>query len=112
MSHRWFGRLVAVPSVCIHIACASMVAIKDPVNQIWSIQIMYLTSIANGVLLVGFGVYYARKARQHASNPRLERHYRNLHKARMGTLYIRTISGSGAVRVTVWLLWMLGKFFR
>ena len=66
----------------------------------------------NGWLLLGFGIYYARMARKAKDGSAEERSFRNLHKARMGTLYIRTISGSGAVRVTVWMLWILGKFFR
>jgi len=37
---------------------------------------------------------------------------KKLHKTRMGLLYISSISGAGAVRLTVWLQWILGKFFR
>ncbi|KAL3938615.1 MAG: hypothetical protein SGBAC_006509 [Bacillariaceae sp.] len=35
---------------------------------------------------------------------------KNMHEFRMVTVYLRSTFGSGAIRITVWLLWLVGKF--
>ena len=36
---------------------------------------------------------------------------RNLHMTKMVQVYISTTFGSGAIRFTSWILWVVGKFF-
>lgn len=122
LSHRWFGRIVAAPSVIAHLYFATRTAFKNPVNQIPVITMVYLCTTFTCLVQLWFGWRYAYKAYKLSTKiPPEERtkeyeenikYLRNLHRARMGILYIGSISGSGAIRIAVWTQWIFGKFFR
>ena len=100
-----------MPSVIAHLLVASWVALRNPVNTLPVIQLFYLSTVFTCFATLYYGWKYAYQASTTATESK-KRALVNLHKARMGLLYITSISGAGAVRLTVWVQWIFGKFFR
>mmetsp|Transcript_16141 Transcript_16141/g.34892 ORF Transcript_16141/g.34892 Transcript_16141/m.34892 type:complete len:506 (-) Transcript_16141:436-1953(-) len=111
--HRPFGQWVALPSLCGHIFMAITMALKNPVKQHWSIQIMYLSFIVQALERTYKGVGYAIKAKvaREDGNEKKSKEFTKRHKVKMVTNYIWTTFGSGAIRLASWILWCIGKFF-
>lgn len=89
-------------------------ALKNPVNQVFPIQFLYIGDILDMVIVAMSGVREAikmGKAERAGASQEVVQEHKNRHKHDMVYVYIRSIMGSGAIRASIWLLWMAGKFF-
>jgi hypothetical protein len=91
---------VALPAFFCHIAMASRIAWRNPVNQVSFISIQYWAMIFESLLLAANGIWFA-----------MEKNY-PMHLVRMFFTWIQSVVGSGSIRLTAWVLWLIGKFFR
>jgi len=89
---------------------ALSMAVKNPANQIFAVQCMYYADIVDAVTMTVSAIRSAIKAQTEEDEVK-RKNYQNLHKVKMGFVYIKTTFGSGAIRLTVWFLWLIGKFF-
>jgi len=103
-AHRIFGRL-SVFCLIAHITMASYMVYSNPVKQSRWIQLMYGATILAAIERTYKGLKHGKLGRKgHTASI-------NLHKAAMTRNYVWTTFGSGAIRLTSWLLWCVGKFF-
>ena len=108
----FFGYFVALPFLFSHILMCFTMAQQNPVNQHYGIRLMYFADVLDAITLSISGVRNAIQARNTPDDDeRRKTEYKNLHKVKMAFVYIKTTFGSGAIRLTVWLLWLIGKFF-
>ena len=98
-AHKLFGMFVALPAFLCHIVMASRIAFRNPVNQATFIALQYWAMIAESLLLCANGIYFAR-----------QKNY-PMHTVRMFFTWVQSVVGSGAIRITAWVLWLIGKFF-
>lgn len=110
-AHRKFGKCVAVPAMFCHIFMAIAMVVKNPVRQSIFIQIMYLSFIVTGFTRPLKGLKYAREARALGEGSPERNMTLGRHKVAMARNYVWTTFGSGAIRLTSWVLWVIGKFF-
>ena len=111
-AHRWFG-WVALVVLCGHIGMAAIMAWNNPVKQHAVIKLFYIIYIIeNGLrrpyqgMKCAFSSQAVREHDEAASN-----NFRNQHKSLMVRMYVWTTFGSGAIRLSAWILWCIGKFF-
>ena len=128
--HRWFGRLVAMPSYLLHYYYAWKMVLRNPVEQDPIIKFQYIGtlgmffrllsffepiiilkhifSVDNAILcFLGLNlIFLARKEK----DPKKKKELHGKHKTRMVFMYIESMFGSGTIRVTAWILWMIAKF--
>jgi hypothetical protein len=71
----------------------------NPMSQVWLIQAQYWSGMTEMVLLICLGIMYAKKKNA------------PMHMVRMVFAFLQSVFGSGAIRVTAWILWLLSKFF-
>jgi hypothetical protein len=98
-AHKFFGYFLALPAFACHMIMACMMAVRNPVDQIFIIQLQYFATLLESVILVALGIMYRRKGNN------------EMHILRMSFAFIQSVFGSGAIRVTAWLLWLIAKFF-
>lgn len=79
---------------------ASRIAWRNPVNQVRFISIQYFAMIAESLLLAANGLWFAMEGNH------------GMHIVRMFFTWIQSVVGSGSIRLTAWILWLIGKFFR
>jgi hypothetical protein len=78
---------------------ACMMAVRNPVHQIPMIQLQYFATLIESIMLIALGIMYRRKGNN------------EMHILRMSFAFIQSVFGSGAIRVTAWMLWLIAKFF-
>lgn len=93
------GMFFAMPALICHLIMASRIAMRNPVNQDFFIFVQYFAMIAESLLLAVNGIWYASEG-NHAK-----------HMVRMYYTWIQSVVGSGTIRFTAWILWLIGKFF-
>lgn len=111
-AHRMFGRFVAGPAMIGHVIMTTIVTLKNPVNQSVLIQFMYLNAIYSAFQRTFKGLMYAREAmylREESEYKTLreDKDYNvilNRHNVAMVRNYVWTTFGSGAIRLTSWIL--------
>ena len=81
---------------------AFLMARRNPVNQVFIIQVQYFATIFESILLIVLGIGYRRKGGVNAEE---------MHMVRMFFAFLQSVFGSGAVRLTAWMLWLIAKFF-
>lgn len=78
---------------------AFLMARRNPVNQVFVIQAQYFATIFESILLIGLGIWCRKMGSE------------EMHMVRMFFAFLQSVFGSGAVRLTAWMLWLIGKFF-
>lgn len=138
-AHRWFGRLLAVPALSSHVAMAFAIASRNPANQARPMQFNYFMQIFYALSGLYFGVseaVSARKEQAKVDKYEKEIEYKALkgeeleekqkfldqakefcefhrlnHMIEMFRCWVASLAGSGSVRIAIWFLWTVGKFF-
>jgi hypothetical protein len=100
-AHKLFGTFVALPIFFGHLGMACRIAWRNPVNQSTFISLQYFAMIAESFLLAMNGIWFAMEGNHHG-----------MHIVRMFFTWIQSVVGSGSIRLTAWILWLIGKFFR
>ena len=108
--HKRFGWIVCMPALMVHLIFATRMAIRNPVNQAPIIVSQYGAMIFEGFVLFCVALKYALDSEK-AGDKEKKRKLMGMHKLRMVNCYIQTIFGSGAIRVSLWILYLLGHFF-
>jgi len=116
--HRYFGRVVAFPSLLAHLYFVLRISLRNPVNQIFAIRAQYYTTLLDSLISATLGIWDMRQAlnlekkKDQISGEEKKRVgvLRNRHKLRMAFCYFQSIFGSGPIRLTAWLLWLFAKF--
>ena len=121
-AHRMFGKVVIV-IVIAHICIMGLMALENPVNQHRWIRFAYTGMVYHALSILLKGVEYARKTarssplkveNENQTNEKIYEHRlnRTKHGMYMFFLYTRTTMGSGTIRVTAWVLWLVGQFLK
>jgi len=108
--HRKFGKVVAIPSLLFHIFCTCRIIWRNPVEQTWAIRFQYIFTVADSIILAILGIKAIRDSRK-PENANDQAMLRSTHKLRMAFCYFESIFGSGSIRLTAWVLWIVAKFF-
>ena len=113
-AHRIFGYF-ALSCFLAHMSMVSLLAFRNPVKQTRPIQFLYYCDVVDEITQATLGWRWARRAKKHREANGTEtveyKRARKMHSLRMSFMYIKSTFGSGAIRLTVWLLWLVGKFF-
>lgn len=96
-AHRRFGQ-VTIGILCLHTLMMVLMAIENPVNQRYIIRIDYCLMVVETVYYLYKGISSAKKKE------------REKHALYMFRIYLRSTMGSGSIRFSAWVLWLLGKF--
>jgi hypothetical protein len=80
---------------------ATRMVMRNPAHQIFIIQVMYYAQIFESVVSVYLAMWDVRGKKKNIP----------MHIMRMVFTFLETVFGSGAIRLTSWILWMIGKFF-
>ncbi|KAL3942072.1 MAG: hypothetical protein SGBAC_003668 [Bacillariaceae sp.] len=130
-AHRMFGRF-AVLSFLVHMCGAILIVSRNPVKQVLPIVLFYWTDIADILIQAILGLRWAvvakrireskksnesiegededQKLEEELANDENYQSAKNMHQFRMVTVYLKSTFGSGAIRLMVWLMWLVGKF--
>ena len=122
--HRLFGRVVAVPALAMHLMMALVMATRNPANQLAPMRENYFIVIFVSVNFGVWGVSWAVQAREAQAlidqgvsaekKKVLEKKRdlcRNKHMYMMFQTWANSLAGSGSVRLAIWFLWTISKFF-
>lgn len=123
-AHKVFGRFVALPAFAIHMFFTSRIVYNNPVNQTPLITTQYVFTFIDSIVLAVMGVVKIKKANklwEEASKAKSGSDKQKelitkgntakaRHIMRMTSCFIESLFGSGAIRITAWFLWLLGKF--
>lgn len=126
--HRMFGMFVAIPALANHLFHTLKIVLRNPVNQQFPIMVTYYSVLFDSFLMCILGVRDMMNSKRIHPDPypaienslkhgkpvppewKTALELRNRHKLRMAFCYFHSIFGSGPIRVTAWLLWLVGKF--
>ena len=84
---------------------------RNPVNQNKIIIFMYWCTIVDCIIGFVDGVMAIRSAKSEETELNKKKFKRGRHVLKMGSAYIQSIFGSGPIRLTAWILWIVAKFF-
>jgi hypothetical protein len=93
---------LVLPSFVVHICFAAYQAYRNPIKQVKVIQFQYFAAVLESLVLAYLAIAYVRGKKKNG---------KQMHMVRMFFMFAQTVFGSGAIRLTAWLLWMIGKFF-
>ena len=134
-AHRLFGRVVAVPALSMHLLMALVMASRNPANQAAPMRENYFIVVFTSVNFAIWGVSYAVSAREKQAEindlqmnakgkdlsdemkeqiheaSKLRDFCRNKHMVMMFQTWTQSLAGSGSVRIAIWFLWTISKFF-
>eukprot|EP00984_Skeletonema_dohrnii_P010032 scaffold3880_cov79-Skeletonema_dohrnii-CCMP3373.AAC.1 len=106
-THRMFGKVALFISL-LHTFMMTLMAWENPVNQRLIIQIGYGGMVLQSARLLRNGIKYAGLTARSTGDQKKTN--KKLHEMSMFLLYVKTIRGSGTIRITAWLLWFVGQF--
>jgi len=108
-AHQLFGRCIALPALAGHFVMSSIMVVNNPVKQSNFIVFTYVCYLFTTGQNIYIGIQHAKQAREAA--PHLRPSLRSRHKVAMLKAYVWSTFGSGAIRLTAWMLWCFAKFF-
>lgn len=110
--HKMFGKYLALPALMLHLICSTQISIRNPVNQPLVVQSQYIAMLFENSLLCYFGIKYAKQGAKEQRGSTKRETLMNKHKLRMVSCWVQSIFGSGAIRLTLWFLWLIAHFFQ
>ena len=106
-THRMFGK-VSLLIALLHTVMMTYIAFENPVKQAPIIVICYLGIVIQTVRDLVKGIRYASLTARSTGDEK--KRFKKLHEMSMFILYVKTIRGSGTIRISAWLLWIVGQF--
>jgi len=106
-THRMFGK-VSLFIALLHTFMIMYITLENFVNQRLIIVIGYWGMVYQSVRLLYYGTKYASLTARSTGDEK--KRFKKLHEMNMFILYVKTIRGSGTIRISAWLLWIVGQF--
>jgi len=102
-----FGK-VSLLIALLHTLMMTYITVENPVNQDSMITVGYLGMVIQSVKLLYNGFKYASLTARSTGDEKKKS--KKLHEMSMFLLYVKTIRGSGTIRISAWLLRLVGQF--
>ncbi|KAK1741658.1 hypothetical protein QTG54_007231 [Skeletonema marinoi] len=106
-THRWFGKVSLLIAI-LHTLMMTYITLENPVNQDFMITVGYLGMVIQSVILLQRGFKFASLTARSTGDEK--KRFKKLHEMSMFQLYVKTIRGSGTIRISAWLLRLVGQF--
>eukprot|EP00984_Skeletonema_dohrnii_P005919 scaffold2103_cov99-Skeletonema_dohrnii-CCMP3373.AAC.3 len=106
-THRWFGKVSLFISL-LHTCMMTYITWENPLNQDTMIVVGYFGMVIQSVMHLIRGYKYAVLTARSTGDEKKTN--KKLHEMSMFLLYVKTIRGSGTIRISAWLLWFVGQF--
>lgn len=108
-AHRNFGYF-ATFCLLAHMGGALNILYKDVVHHSIFVQMMLFSCVVMSLYYILGGIWFQWQARKHAQNGMLQKDFNWMHRTMMFYGFVHSIEGSGTIRFTAWLLWIVAKF--
>lgn len=106
-THRMFGK-VSILIALLHTLMMTYITFENPVKQAPIIRWGYLGMVFQSAKFLYYGTKYARLTARSTGDEKKKS--KKLHEMNMFLLYVKTIRGSGTIRISAWLFWLVGQF--
>eukprot|EP00985_Skeletonema_marinoi_P003105 scaffold1290_cov119-Skeletonema_marinoi.AAC.6 len=106
-THRMFGK-VSLLIALLHTLMMTYITFENPVKQRLIILIGYWGMVSQSVRHLSRGIKFASLTARSTGDEK--KRFKKLHEMNMFILYVKTIRGSGTIRISAWLLWIVGQF--
>eukprot|EP00985_Skeletonema_marinoi_P012771 scaffold6257_cov66-Skeletonema_marinoi.AAC.1 len=106
-THRMFGK-VSLFIALLHTFMMMYMNLENPVKQAPIIRLGYLGMATQSAKFLYYGTKYASLTARSTGDEKKKS--KKLHEMNMFLLYVKTIRGSGTIRISAWLFWFVGQF--
>ena len=107
--HRKFGKLGFGISF-LHTLMMTYITWENPLNQGTPIKLGYFGMALQSVRLFCIGSKYASATARSPKDSVEKEKNKKLHEMAMVEFWVKTIRGSGTIRISAWFLWFVGQF--